>query len=267
MRFFKTEKEKLQKRFHNARRQHNPEKMRAALAEGAEVDYLSEGNTELFLAAYYDYRDGVKLLLEHNANPNVKSDTGYTPLMSAASDGYFEVAELLIAHGAEINAVDKEGKTALHYAARTGRGSVVKLLLEKGADRRMTDNRMNTPADLADKEYPRLADLIRGKKREDVEAPADGWRLTATDEVSNVSDKREIGYRLTEIFNFGAGMYTRIARNLETGAESQSVRFFDEFTNRAAIDTARAALESLGGRAAERAPDKKKLPAPGGLEA
>jgi hypothetical protein len=113
---------------------------------------------------------------------------------------------------------------------------------------------MNTPADLADKEYPRLADMIRGKQPDDFrkasEMPPEGWQLTAKDEVSSVVEKAGIGYRLTEIFNFGSGIYTRIARNITTGAESQSLRFFDEFTDHAAIDRAREALVRLGGEAA-----------------
>lgn len=258
MKFFKTEKEKLQARLNKARRRGDLEKMRAALDEGAEVDYVTESHPELYHAAYYDQRDNVRLLLEYKADPNYATDSGYTVLMSAANDGYFEIAKMLVEAGADVNAVNRDGKTPLHFAAKNGRGSVIKLLLENGADPKIADYRMNTPADMADKEYPRLADLLRGKTPEDdkVEVSADqtqGWRLTAQDEVSNIVDKPEIGYRLTEIFNFGAGMYTRIASNLNNGAESQTVRFFDEFANTSAIDRARDALEHLGGRAAEEA--------------
>ena len=279
MGLFKTEKEKLQIRLRKARVSHNLEKMRAALADGAEVDYVTQNFTELFGAAYHDFREGVALLLEHKADPNTAKENGYSALMSAANDGYFEIAKLLIEHGAEVNAVSREGKTALHFAAKNGRGSVIKLLMENGADPKIADYRMNTPADMADKEYPRLADLLRGKRRDDgseIEAdteietegedtPVQGWRLTSQDEVSNITDKPDIGYRLTEIFNFGSGMYTRIAHNMKTDAESQTVRFFDEFTNRAAIDRARQALEKLGGQVADDVSrlDKPVMPKPG----
>ena len=271
MKFFKTEKEKLQARLRKARRRGDLEKMRAALDDGAEVDYVTENHPELYLAAYYDQRDNVRLLLEYKADPNYKNSSGYTSLMSAANDGYFEIAEMLIKAGADVNAAHDNGKTPLHYAAARGQGGIIKLLLENGADANAVDYRMNTPADLADKEYPRLADLLRGKKPGDeaeAEAPAEnvqGWRLTAQDEVSTIVDKPEIGYRLTETFNFGTGMYTRIASNLQSGAESQTVRFFDEFTSRSAIDKARQALEHLGGHAAEEAGKlaKPALPKPG----
>lgn len=271
MGLFKTEQEKLQARFHKARRRGSVEKMRAALEEGAEVDHIADSNPELYKAAYHDQREFVKLLLEFKADPNYKTSTGYTALMSASNDGYFEVAQMLIKAGADVNAAHDNGKTPLHYAAERGQGGIIKLLLENGANANAVDNRMNIPADLADKDFPRLADLLRGKKQSDeieVEAPGEdvqGWRLTAQDEVSNIVDKPEIGYRLTEIFNFGTGMYTRIASNLNSGAESQTVRFFDEFTSRSAIDRARQALEHLGGHAAIEADRlaKPALPKPG----
>src|SRR5262249_55210207 len=139
----------------------------------------------------------------------------------------------------------------------------------KGADTEAADNRMNTPADAAQTHYPRVAELIRkhgAKKQQPADEPvrAEGWRLTASDEVSNVTEKAGIGYRLTEIFNFGSGIYTRFAHNIQTGAESQSLRFFDEFTDPAALNRAREALTRLGGEAAEGASrklDKPSLPA------
>jgi hypothetical protein len=150
-------------------------------------------------------------------------------------------------------------------AAQWGRGDIVKMLLDKGADPKAADNRMNTPADMARSSYYRVADLINEweKKLDRKKAPPApepvksatvvGWRLTAKDEVSNVAEKPEIGYRLTEIFNFGSGIYTRIARNMSTGAESQSLRFFDEFADRTSIERAKLALTRLGGEMPEAA--------------
>jgi hypothetical protein len=172
---------------------------------------------------------------------------------------------MLVDGGAQVNARQTDNNwTALHFAARNGRGNVVTYLLEKGADREAADERMNTPADLAASKYPKLADLIHGPKpAEQPKEPESvvGWRLSAPDEVSNVTEKPDIGYRLTEIFNFGAGTYTRIAQNMKTGAESQTLRFFDEFTNRASIEIAREALTRLGGKAPESR--KPVFPAPG----
>jgi len=251
MGFFPTEKERWQKRLYKARERGDVDKMRAAIAAGADVNH-NEGDL-LYMAAYSGFVEGVALLLDHGANPNAKISSGHSALMEAARDGNTRIAQLLLDKGADINAKQDDGKTALHHAAERGRGSTIRLLLDRGADPLATDNKMNTPADSAEKEYPRVADLIRGKQPEDFrkppDVPATGWHLTAKDEVSSITEKPAIGYRLTEIFNFGAGTYTRIAHNMKTGSESQSMRFLDEFTNPAAINAARDMLFELGGEA------------------
>jgi uncharacterized protein len=272
MGFFKTEKEKLQRRFHRAREREDIETLRAAIAEGADIeDRGGSYYTALYKAVDYRQKECVAVLLKNRADVNAKPSTGHTCLMEAARDGSFDIAKMLIEYGADVNAVRKDdGETALHMAARYGRGDVIKLLLEKGADPKATDHRMNTPADLADKDHPRLADLIRGKQPDDfrkiAEAPPEGWHLTARDEVSSIVERAEIGYRLTEVFNFSSGIYMRIAHNMKTGAESQSLRFFDEFTDRSSLDRAREALARLGGDVSVESGkgiDKKKLQAPG----
>jgi len=92
-----------------------------------------------------------------------------------------------------------------------------------------------------------------------LEAAADEWRMTGVEEVARVTVKELIGYRVTEIFNFNAGLYTQIARNIETNAESQAVQALHSLDEKA-LDAARAALASLGGQALES--PKKKLPGP-----
>ncbi len=259
MGLFKSRQEKLDNRAHAACGASNLAKLEKALDDGANVDFTRNGISLLFHAAWHRFPAGVELLLNRNADIATKKNDGHTPLMEAANDGSFEIARMLVEKGADVNAARADGWTALHFAANNGKGDIVRLLLANNVDVTKTDNRMNTAADNADAKHPRLADLIRGKKREEPEMGnnAPQWRLTAPDEVSLVASKPAIGYRLTEIFNFTDGLYTRISRNLETNAESQSVRFFDEFNNRAAIEAARAALLSLGGKA----PDDATKPA------
>jgi hypothetical protein len=271
MGLFRSEQAALQRRLRKACENRNLEKMRAALDAGAPPKGLGD-------TCYRGFTNGVRLLLQHHADPNDTDGYTWPPLTRAANDGYLEIAQLLLEAGAKIDAADRSGETALHRAAARGQGALVKLLLEKGADPALTDHRMNTPADAAQKDHPRLADLIRGKvpptetPAADVPgapvlaAPVTGWHLTAPDEVSSVAEKPAIGYSVTEIFNFGAGIYTRIARNLSSGGESQSVRFFDEFLDRTPLERARAALVKLGGDAASGAGakvlDKRPLPPP-----
>ncbi|MBI1214270.1 MAG: hypothetical protein GC185_00460 [Alphaproteobacteria bacterium] len=277
MPLFGTKQERLNKRLFKALRNDKLERVKKLLAEGADVNAYDDyrDSTPLYTATDWSFPEAAQLLLEKGADAHfAKKGSGYTVLMKAAYIGDTQLVEALLAKGVDIEARDDDGRTALHKAASNGDGDMVKLLLKHGADRNATDKRMNTPADVASKYYPRVAELIRGETRQPVEPlPAaieavpdkgEGWRLTAKDEVANVSLKSEIGYRLTEVFNFTSGTYMRIAQNLETGAESQSLKFFDEFADAAAIERARAALAHLGGTAkgAGEKLDKPSMPAP-----
>lgn len=245
----------LQKRLMKAVENRDLKRMKQLVEMGADIQQgrtPESHSTPLYSAAYRAFTEGVEWLLSQGADPHVKrSDDGHTPMMEAASDGSYEIVSLLIKAGADVNAAQTDdGMTAMHFAARRGRGDIARLLMNNGANVDATDQRMNTPADLADKEYPRIADMIRGKERppERSEINADGWHLTAPDEVAHVSDKKVIGYRLTEIFNFSGGAYTRIARSLETGAESQTMRLFAEFSDNTMLIEAQKHLEAKGGK-------------------
>ncbi|MDE1152650.1 MAG: ankyrin repeat domain-containing protein [Micavibrio sp.] len=254
MKLFKTKQEKLDLRAFEACRNKNYARLFRAIEDGANPNFETAGNSLLYRAAWHGFTEGVMLLLERGADPNFRrSGSDNTALHEAANDGSFDIARALIEKGADVNALRGDNRwSPLHCAANNGRTELVRLLMANGANTGAPEEHMNTPADLADKNHPRLADLIRGTKSEPVAVAdgAEGWHLTASDEVSSISQKTAIGYKLTEIFNFGAGIYTRIARNLDTGAESQSVKFFDEFSNRAALDAAKAALLELGGQVA-----------------
>ena len=47
----------------------------------------------LFQAACRGYLDTVRVLLEANANPNLRINSGATPLFAAASDGHSDVVD------------------------------------------------------------------------------------------------------------------------------------------------------------------------------
>ena len=251
----------LTKRLFSAIDDHNIDKLREALDAGADIESTPKSNsahrTPLYAAVHGGFTEAVQVLLERGAQVDKKRRyDGHTALMEAARDGSYRIAELLIEKGADVNAAQSDdSKTALHLAAAAGRGDVVKLLLRHGARLDMLDSRMNTAADLADKDHPRLADFLRAQQGGGQKAPAEpaaateGWHLTAADEVARIDEKPLIGYRITEIFNFGAGVYNRIARNLSTDHESQSMRLFDEMQGSALLQQAADAYVRLGGDA------------------
>lgn len=239
------------------------------IEHGATLENPKNGDNQPLLQAVHSKRlAAAEALIAGGANLEVKDDDNVTPLIRAAIENAPKMLTLLIASGANVDAQDRKGNSALHHAASKGQAEIVRLLLDAGINRDLPNGNMNTAADVAAKEYPRIADMIRGT-RPQLEAASVapvvediGWKLTDTSEVARVSEKPSIGYRVTEIFNFSAGLYTQIARNLETNAESQSSKTIAQLADSAAVEAARNALLQLGGDAAP-VVEKKKLPMPG----
>ncbi|MDI1226547.1 MAG: ankyrin repeat domain-containing protein [bacterium] len=243
--------------------------VRLLVEHGTAMQTTENSDYQPLIQATHDRRlAAAQALIDMGADLEVKNSASHTPLIHAAHENQRESLQLLIGRGANLDARDRLGNTALHYAATKGFGDVVRMLLEAGAGRDIPNSNMNTAADMAAKEYPRIADMIRGVLPQLEAAPVapaeneTGWKLTDTSEVARVAEKTAIGYRVTEIFNFSAGLYTQIARNLETNAESQSSKTFAQLADSAAVEAARNALLQLGGDAAP-VVEKKKLPAPG----
>lgn len=91
------------------------------------------GATPFMYAALYADAATVARLLGKGADPNRHNDAGATALMWAA--GSLEIARLLVEHGAAVNARSDDGRTPLAIASmQAGNAAVVKLLLDHGAD-------------------------------------------------------------------------------------------------------------------------------------
>jgi len=76
-----------------------------------------------------------KLLIEHDADPDITDTSGWTPLMIAAQSGRLRVVEHLLTAGCALDAKTVDGKTALGLATQAGKGPVVRLLKSRGARR------------------------------------------------------------------------------------------------------------------------------------
>jgi ankyrin repeat protein len=64
------------------------------------------------------------MLLDAQANPNVKNKLGGTALMWAAAYGHDEVVRVLLSRGADPKIKNVNGLTAAGWAARNGRDSL-----------------------------------------------------------------------------------------------------------------------------------------------
>lgn len=72
--------------------------------------------TSLFVAAWRGDTATMKTLLDHGANPNWFTPTGWTPLHSAVRGGSPEAVELLLARGAKLDVTDLRGWYPLRIA-------------------------------------------------------------------------------------------------------------------------------------------------------
>ncbi len=109
---------------------HSPETTdNAALTLLLQTGKLTAQDLALMLVRKHDWHDygGVKLLVEHGADPNLDRRRGLPPLQHAiARDNDLEIIALLLDHGADPTR-EKNGQSAVALAARRGRGDLLAL--------------------------------------------------------------------------------------------------------------------------------------------
>ena len=92
-----------------------------------------------------------QLLLDHNADPNLRNSNGTTPLMLAAGTGHVEIVELLIKRGADVYAAQPDhGSTALHFACMRNEPDCVAALVQNGCDATIKDRHGRTGKQFAE---------------------------------------------------------------------------------------------------------------------
>jgi ankyrin repeat protein len=86
-------------------------------------------------ADWHDF-DGVTMLLEHGADPNLMTQWGVTALHQAIKrDNQLATIELMLDHGADPYLPNNSDKrTAITMAARRGRGDVLNAIKDRGFD-------------------------------------------------------------------------------------------------------------------------------------
>lgn len=127
------------------------EDARAALLKGASPDSKSSDGDYFYLieATRADFPSVVRVLLQFNANVNIRDQLGNSPLHWAAEGNKSEVARILIAGRADINAQDRNGLTPLMKATQANQSNMVEMLLREKADTTLTDFTGRTALDIA----------------------------------------------------------------------------------------------------------------------
>jgi ankyrin repeat protein len=107
------------------------EVVRFLLESGAEVNTPSQNGlkvTPLNSAAAGRHYEIAMLLLERDANPNIRQEGDFVPLHSAAMNGQIEMVKLLLQYGADKDLKSLDGKTARDYALENGHKIVAEVL-------------------------------------------------------------------------------------------------------------------------------------------
>lgn len=107
------------------------EVVRFLLESGAEVNTLSRNDlkvTPLNSAAAGRHYEIAMLLLERDANPNIRQEGDFVPLHSAAMNGQIEMVKILLQYGADKDLKCLDGKTARDYALENGHKIVAEVL-------------------------------------------------------------------------------------------------------------------------------------------
>ncbi|XP_010024296.2 protein ACCELERATED CELL DEATH 6 isoform X1 [Eucalyptus grandis] len=133
------------------------EMLKEMLKRKKELFFLSDagGGTPLHLAAYVNYVDGVKFLVNEFTSSAIEYDKeGYLPIHIASKMGHLETIKDLLQHWPDPEELlnFKEGQNILHVAAKYGRASVVKYILSNPELEKLInvkDKLGNTPLHLA----------------------------------------------------------------------------------------------------------------------
>lgn len=144
------------------------EKVDAALE--AQPDLLnahsSDGFTALGFAAYFGRLEVAAHLLGKGADPNIASTNPLevVPLHSALAGGHSALAILLLQAEADPDIRNSHGWTALHYCADIGDAEIAEFILDRGGDHKIRSVDGKTAAELAaDVGHDHVADVILDK--------------------------------------------------------------------------------------------------------
>ena len=86
--------------------------------------------TALLNGSYYGRDKAVSILLQANANPDLRTDNGTTPLFEAAQKGHSDIVSILLQANANSNLQRDDCTTPLFVAAQKGYSDIVSALLQ-----------------------------------------------------------------------------------------------------------------------------------------
>ncbi|KAG2459186.1 E3 ubiquitin-protein ligase MIB2 isoform X1 [Polypterus senegalus] len=125
------------------------------------VDVKNQGKTALQVAAHQGHMEVVKILLQSNANIEIKDEDGDTCLHYTAFGNQSEIARFLLSKGASVNVLNNSLCSALHIAVNKGFTEVVRVLSEHNADVNLQDSYGDTPLhDAIAKDFRNIIEIL-----------------------------------------------------------------------------------------------------------
>lgn len=172
-----------------------------------------------------------------------RDNNSETLLHKAAYYGAKKIAGWLLEGGMSANVLDNSGYAPLHEAVRNGEAAVIPLLLTYDADLDVKTQSGRTPMDMAkEKGNQEAINALRKAYR------TPRWMKTGAAEVTEVSYRDQIDYKVTQIFNFAARSYILVMHNKKTQAESVTMKTFGDMADRNLVQAAEKAFTGLGGK-------------------
>jgi hypothetical protein len=153
--------------------------------------------------------------------------------------------------------VESTNWTYLHVASKFDAYDAAQELLALGVDPALKNSKGHTAYGVAGSS--RMEKLLRPyheeqqrqqeiARQEEIAAKAVGtWTSVLPDEVMRERELPGGKYQLTDIFNFSTEVWTRLTKDLQSGAFEEDTKFFSEIPNKEIVNQARAALKELGG--------------------
>ncbi len=245
------------------------------LDKGVDVTQKNfDGQTILMLALKKGKVDLAQKLIDKGLSLRDVTDKGYTCLHAAIESGDVACVNFVLAANLPLD-TKCNGNPYAVYAIQASNLDILKVLLVKGMQldfgtaygshkQRLLDyaaiyrHRGNGSLVIEFLKAYQESSLRKAQEIQEQAARAarTGWRLINPDTVAHIDEQVAIGYCVTEIFNFRAGLYTRIHQNIETKAESSAILDFSQISQPQLVLEATEQLRRLGGAPVTAAPIK-----------
>jgi ankyrin repeat protein len=179
---------------------------------------LNERSMSTLLLRKCDWHDleGVRLMLEHRADPNSIMGWGIAAIHQAVRrDNQIETLELLLDYGADPTLPDRHGSSAVAIAARRGRAAALDLFEQRGTNVELTGVDALIAACARDHKE-RLRSLTAAEPQWKADLLAQGGTLLAqfsgVGNLAGVRNLLDLGVSAAELYREGDG-YFGIARD------------------------------------------------------